>query len=109
MALRHSTREYQPRNHRSPTTQPATHPRPVSPTYSVIRSERSTDRQQLEQSTTGAFAPKEIHQMSRNSSTMTAELPAALHPATLRTSLTLVVIAAFVAFAVRAAGLTFGF
>jgi hypothetical protein len=62
-----------------------------------------TDRQQLEQ-----FTTKEIHQMSRNSSTTTAELPAALHPATLRTSLTLVVIAAFVAFAFRAAGLTFG-
>ena len=47
--------------------------------------------------------------MSRNSSTVAATVPVALHPATLRASFTLVVIAAFTAFAVRAAGLTFGF
>lgn len=57
----------------------------------------------------GAVAPKETRQMSRNSSTVAANVPPALHPATLRASFTLVVIAAFTAFAVRAAGLTFGF
>ena len=40
--------------------------------------------------------------MSRNGSTVSAEIPAALRPATLRMSLTLVVIAALAAFAVRA-------
>jgi hypothetical protein len=47
--------------------------------------------------------------MSSNTSTMAANSPAALRPETLRISLTLVVIAALAAFALRAAGLTFGF
>ena len=110
-AIRRKNRADQ--ENRSPTAMPATHPRPVSETYSVIRSDRLNDRQQepMQSSsvTTGAPAPKEIHQMSRNGSTMAADSPVALHPATLRASLTLGVIAAFAAFAVRAAGLTFGF
>jgi hypothetical protein len=55
------------------------------------------------------LAPKENQQMSSNTSTMPASSPAALRPETLRTSLTLVVIAALAAFALRAVGLTFGF
>ena len=47
--------------------------------------------------------------MSRNGSTMAASVPVALHPATLRASFALVVLAAFTAFVVRAAGPTFGF
>jgi hypothetical protein len=82
----------------------------VSNRRTAIRQGNRRDRQTRSSSfTTGAPAPKEMHQMSRNSSTVAANVPVALHPATLRASFALVVIAAFTAFAVRAAGLTFGF
>lgn len=81
----------------------------VSKRRTAIRRRSRTDRETRSSSfTTGAPAPKETHQMSRNGSTMAASVPVALHPATLRASFALVVLAAFTAFAVRAAGL-FGF
>src|SRR3954452_7280820 len=89
----------------SPTKKLVMHPRPVLETYRVIRDDQSTHRRKesTESSsfTTGALPAEETHQMSRNSSAMTVEMPAALDPTTLRLSLTLVVLAALAAFAVR--------
>ena len=82
----------------------------VSKRRTAVRRRNRTDRETRSSSfTTGAPAPKETHRMSRNSSTVAANVPVALHPAVLRASFTLVVIAAFTAFAIRATGLTFGF